>query len=227
MQKGSKMLRMWVLYGLLFGVVLFCAVLFLFNVVSSGDAYHIDNLEQQFKKDNTYGLIITNLIRTDNAFCYDQPVETMPDMPQIMARTSTYDVLVSSADGALLHGGAMRWVMVLQMSAVVAFCAIFVMLVIMLVGLFKAIREGRVFRKQSVKWLWIIGLLVIVMTLSLDTSTYIERQVAFDLLKGTSWEPMHEYTLHVTRLFVGIIVLFMAEILRIGMTMQEEQDLTI
>lgn len=227
MQNGSKMLRMWVLYGLFFAVVVFCAGLFLFNVVSSGDAYHLDNLEQQLKKDNIHGLIITNLIRTDNVFHYDQPVETAAGMPQIQARTNTYDVLISSTDESQLQAGTMRWVMALQIVATISLLSIFVMLAIMLVGLFKAIRKGRVFRKQLVKWLWIIGLFVIVMTLSLDTSTYLERQVAYTLLQGTAWEPMHEYTLHVTRLFVGIIVLFMAEILRIGMAMQEEQDLTI
>mgnify|MGYP002732256697 CR=1 FL=1 len=216
---------MWVLYGLLVSVVLFCAGLIFCNVVTSGDAYHLDDLQRQLQKEHTYGLIITDLIRTDNAYQYDTLLAA--DTYTLHARTNSFDLLVSTDDDAIAHSPLMRWTMALQLMAVLCMGAIFVLIIILLISVFRAISQDRIFRRQSIRWLWAIGLLAILFTLSLDTSTYLERLLAYRLLEGTAWEPLHGFTLHVTRLFVGLIVLFIAEILRIGYTLQEEQDLTI
>lgn len=226
MKKKNKMLRMWVLYGLFLGIILLCAGLFFFNVVTGGDNYHLDNLEHQFQNDNTYGLIITDLYRTDNAYRYDTPVPS-PEGLQLQARTNSFDLLLTTQDMARVDGSRMRWVMALQRVAVLCMAFIFGLVLVLMVKMFLNIRRGRLFNKGSVRLIGLIGIMVIVFTLSLDTSTYLERLEAYALLKDTAWEPMHDYTLHATRLFVGLIVLFLSETLRVGMDMQEEQDLTI
>ena len=220
------MLRIWVLYGLFFGVVLLCVGLFFFNVVSGGDAYNLDNIESQVRNDESYGLIITDLYRTDNAYQYDTPIPSTEGM-QLQSRTNTFDLLFTTKDAALAQSPRMRWVMALQGIAVFCGCFIFGLVLVLMVKMFLNIRRGCLFNKSSVRLISVIGFCIILFTLTLDTSTYIERLEAYALLKGTAWEPMHGYTLHVTRLFVGLIVLFLAEILRVGINMQEENDLTI
>lgn len=226
MKIRNKMQRMWVLYGLFFGIVLFCLVLFLCNIVSTEDDYHMDDLERQFKKEKSYGLIISDLGRTDNLYKYDIPIYSN-EKREINARINTYDIMVRSDDKSEVSPKQINCVMVLQGVAIVSLLAICVLVVVLLISFFKAIKQGRVFHRRSVALLWIIGILMIVMSLSLDTATYIERNFAYQVLANTDWAPMHEYTIHITRLFFGLIVLFAAELLHIGYGMQEEQDLTI
>lgn len=226
-RKMNKMRRMWVLYGLFFGIMLFCLALFLCDVVKSEDSYHLDNLQRQMKKEQRYGLIISDLIRTDNAFKYDIPITTTPKGDEIRGRINTFDLVIESSNPQNVDFGRIKWVMALQIVSVVSLITILILVLVVLTSFFKAIKEGRIFNRKSVRWLSAIGILMIVLALSIDTSTYLERCVAAQLLAGTEWAPMSEYTLHITRLFLGIIVLFVAEILRLGYHIQEEQDLVI
>ena len=82
-------------------------------------------------------------------------------------------------------------------------------------------------KKMRVKWIRLIGILMLLMTLSMDYSIYLEREYAMTLLANTDWFPEHHFTIHFTRIFFSIIILFVAEILNIGYDIQEEQELTI
>ena len=83
------------------------------------------------------------------------------------------------------------------------------------------------FPKKKIRWLTWIGILMIVMSLSMDISIWIEQGLAAKLLAGTEWEPSTAIAIHTTRLFFGLTIIFMAQIFYIGREMQEEQELTI
>lgn len=225
-KRKNKMLRMWVLYGLLVGVALFCAGLIFCNVASNNDIHHLNDLARQLQQDQRHSLIITDLVRSGNPFDYDTPIPA-EGSSTLKARTNSFDLLISTADTSLVESPLMGWAMALQDVALVCMCAIVGLIVALLVNMFRSLRQGRLFRRSGMRLLAVIGLLVILLTLSLDTATYLERLLAFRLLEGSGWEPLHGFQLHATRLFAGLIILFTAEILRIGHTLQEEQDLTI
>ena len=73
----------------------------------------------------------------------------------------------------------------------------------------------------------ILLVLLVLLSLSIDTGTYLERRLAADLLKDTQWMPQVRYTLHFLRIFFGLTLIFLSQIIRIGRELQEEQELTI
>ncbi|MCR5423615.1 MAG: DUF2975 domain-containing protein [Bacteroidales bacterium] len=218
---------MWLLYGLFFFIMLLCVALFMGNVVTAADSYHFDNLRSQLHGEDRYGLMITDLHMKDKVK-QDVLVDGVTkDSTDVYARVNTFDITLVSPDEASVYPSQIRWTLALQVFAVVAFLAIFVCVVVLLFSFYKAIRQWRIFRKSSVLWIRLIGVLMMLMSLALDVSTYMERQYASQWLQDTAWTIDSGFTLHFTRLFFGIIILFVGELLKLGYAMQEEQDLTI
>ena len=73
----------------------------------------------------------------------------------------------------------------------------------------------------------VAGILLVAISLCVDTGAYLERTLARDLLAGTEWQPKASFTIHFTLIFFGLAVIFISQIFRIGREMQEEQDLTV
>lgn len=221
------MKRMWVLYGLFFCIMLFCVVLFFSNFIAAEDSYPFNSLSDQMNKKHTYGLCITDLHRSDNLSKYEISLPSPDKELEITARVHSYDIAVMSPTKQNVNPKQIQFVIGLQVFAVVAMAAIFVLVVVLLVSFYRVIRQGRVFQRRGITWLRVLGILMLLMSLSVDLSVYIERDFAYQLLSGTQWAPQHQFTLHFTRIFFSIIILFVAEILNLGQDMQEEQDLTI
>lgn len=226
-KSANKMKRMWFLYGLFFFIVLLCVALFMSNVVTAEDSYHFDNLRNQLQNEDRYGLMITDLRLADKSREDVLVSGATKDSTDVYARVNTFDITLVSPDEASVYPPQIRWTLALQIFAVVAFLSIFVCVVVLLFSFYKAIRQCRIFRKRSVLWIRLIGVLMLLMSLSLDLGTYLERQYAFQWLQDTMWTIESGFTLHFTRLFFGIIILFVGELLKLGYDMQEEQDLTI
>ena len=215
------------MYGLFFFIVLLCVALFMSNVVTAEDSYHFDNLRNQLQNEDRYGLMITDLRLADKSREDVLVSGATKDSTDVYARVNTFDITLVSPDEASVYPPQIRWTLALQIFAVVAFLSIFVCVVVLLFSFYKAIRQCRIFRKRSVLWIRLIGVLMLLMSLSLDLGTYLERQYAFQWLQDTMWTIESGFTLHFTRLFFGIIILFVGELLKLGYDMQEEQDLTI
>ena len=226
-KSANKMKRRWFLYGLFFFIVLLCVALFMSNVVTAEDSYHFDNLRNQLQNEDRYGLMITDLRLADKSREDVLVSGATKDSTDVYARVNTFDITLVSPDEASVYPPQIRWTLALQIFAVVAFLSIFVCVVVLLFSFYKAIRQCRIFRKRSVLWIRLIGVLMLLMSLSLDLGTYLERQYAFQWLQDTMWTIESGFTLHFTRLFFGIIILFVGELLKLGYDMQEEQDLTI
>ena len=223
MNNTNKMQRIWVLYGLFFAVVLFCVVLFLGNIVSSEEPYRLNNLANQTGK---AGLIVTDLHPTPQSRKAEEYTIDGTDNTAFIT-THSFDAFISFSDKHEIYTPSIRWTVALQIFSVVAFACIFAFVVILLVSFYKAIRSGRVFNKKSLIWIRLIGTLMILLSLALDTSVCIERHTARELLASTGLQVDSEFTLHYMRLLFGIVVLFMGELIHLGNDMQEEQDLTI
>ena len=104
---------------------------------------------------------------------------------------------------------------------------IFALLLVLVIASFRSIKSGRIFQQRGIKWIRLIGILLLLLSLALDLSVYLERINAAALLANTDWVPDHHFTIHFTRIFFSIIILFVAELLNIGYDIQEEQELTI
>jgi len=114
-----------------------------------------------------------------------------------------------------------------RFATVLLLLVIFVFIFIELRTLYKAIKQGKIFQRRSIRCLYVIAISLILMSLCIDFAQYFERQYVAALLHGTGIEVASGFNIHFVRLLFGIVILFMAEILKIGFQMQEEQDLTI
>ena len=65
------------------------------------------------------------------------------------------------------------------------------------------------------------------MTLCEDFARYFEYQYVQQFLANTSVVIDDKFYLHFTRILLGLLILFVAELFKIGYDIQEEQDLTI
>ena len=197
--------------------------LFILNVVTTADPIGVDNLGE---KKHAWRVVITDL-KTRSAYDTHIEVEGLPDSLGAWVRVKSYDVSVVSDRDQIAHSGKAVWCMGLQLFSVVAFVAMVVLAVITIVSFYINVRRGKVFPKKKIRWLTWIGILMIVMSLCIDVSTWIEQSLAASLLAGSNWEPSTAVQLHTTRIFFGLTIIFLAQIFYIGREMQEEQELTI
>ncbi len=194
------------------------------NIVRPADSLTVALMGSQHKD---YGVIITDLTSSPERYSEGLAVEGMADGLDAEAHVSRYDVCVSTDSEQLLHSGKAAWCMGLQVFSTLAGVAMTVLVVMALISLYINVRRGKVFPKRNIRWLTWAGGLMIAMSLSIDISSWIEGTLALNLLEGSSWQPRPGVTIHITRIFFGLTIIFLAEIFAIGREMQEEQELTI
>ena len=223
MAKNNRIARIRTLYAILLGVVAVFIGLFIFNVVSAADPIAVTNFGDQHKD---YGLIITDLQRPAGGGL-QIPVADMGDSLTATVHTNTFDASIASDSAQLLDSGKANWCFWLQVISVVAFVLMIIFFVVPLISFYINVRRGTVFPKKNIRWLTWAGILMILMSLSMDACTWIEQSLAADLLAGTDWEPATPMPIHIGRIVFGVTIIFMAQIFYIGREMQEEQELTI
>lgn len=224
MAKKSGINRIRTLYAVIFGIIVVCICLFVLNVVSPAEPLTVAIMGNQSKD---YGLIITDLHSSPQRHGQGIAVEGMAEGLTAEAYVSRYDVNIAADSEPLLHSGKAAWCMRLQVFSVLAGMAMVVLVVMALISLYINVRRGKVFPKRNIRWLTWAGVLMIVMSLSMDVSSWIENSLAVELLQGSNWQPSPAGSIHVTRIIFGLTIIFLAEIFAIGREMQEEQELTI
>ena len=226
--KNNGLRHIRTLYLLFAGILILCLVLFLSNVLHLSDH---PQLTQFPKADPSYAFRITDLESGGPLYQQEQVIEGTPAGIKAHTHINRFDVDIFSTgeQPAVINlaAGEVRWVMVLQWISVVSLVVIFVLVVIVLFNCYQSARRGQLFPKRNTMLLTLIGVLLTLTSLMLDTSAYIERCVAVDLLQGTVWQPSVHFNLHFTRIFFGLTLIFLAQIFRIGRQMQEDQELTI
>ena len=209
------------------GALLLCMGLFFFDVVTAEDTEQIEHMASSQYNDHDFGFAITDL-HSGNEL-YSQTTELVSDRKDVKmcARVNKFDVEVYADVDRFEKWGAMRWTMCLQVLCGLLLLVIVTLTVIVLVSFYRNLKRGKVFPSKNIKLIRWIGILMIVMSLMADVSTFIERKMALDFLVGTGWEPEVKLSIHFTRILFGLVVVFLAEIFYIGYEMQEEQELTI
>ena len=222
----SKLRRIWILYGLFFVIMLLCLVLFFTNIISSDEPSIFNQIDNLVRNPKQYAIGVTDLYCNDhNDHTY--LVAGTNDDVCISAKVKKYDIAVVTDNATNITSPLTTWTVVLQSFSAIAIMAIFVLIILLMISFYKSIKEGRIFQKRGIKWVWFIGILMFLMSLSTDLSIYLERQYAFTLLANTDWVPDNHFSIHFTRIFFSVIIMFVAEILNIGHGIQQEQDLTI
>ena len=212
------------LYAIFIGVMAVCIGLFFFNIINPADPLLLVPQEGQNKD---YGVIITDLHSSPELYSRGHNVDGLAEGLEATATVRTFDVNITCDNSQMLDAGKARWCMWLQVFCVLAAIAMTILFVMALISFYINVRRGKVFPKKNIAWLAWAGVLMIVMSLSMDVSTYLERTLALDLLADSSWKPQVAVQIHHTRLVFGLAIIFMAEVFKIGREMQEEQELTI
>jgi len=220
-QNNSTLHRIQVLYGLFTIILLGCLALFVSNVVTTSEHPIFPIIPSQ-----KYALVITNMSPdADRQHTFD--VAGLDTQYSASVAVSKFDAQFAAATSEVVADCRIHWVLALQVACCVMMLAIVVLVAIVLVSFYATAKHGRVFPAKSTLLLLIIGLLLVVMSITVDTSTYIERTVALSLLKNTEWQPQHTFIVHFSRIFFGLTIIFLSQIMRIGRELQDEQELTI
>ena len=212
------------LYAIFIGVMAVCIGLFFFNIINPADPLLQVPQEGQ---DKDYGVIITDLHSSPELYSLGHNVDGLAEGLEATATVRTFDVNITSDNSQMLDAGKARWCMWLQLFCILAGIAMTILIVMALISFYINVRRVKIFPKKNIAWLAWAGVLMIVMSLSMDVSTYLERTLALDLLADSSWKPQVAVQIHHTRLVFGLAIIFMAEVFKIGREMQEEQELTI
>ena len=212
------------LYAIFIGVMAVCIGLFFFNIINPADPLLQVPQEGQ---DKDYGVIITDLHSSPELYSLGHNVDGLAEGLEATATVRTFDVNITSDNSQMLDASKARWCMWLQLFCILAGIAMTILIVMALISFYINVRRGKIFPKKNIAWLAWAGVLMIVMSLSMDVSTYLERTLALDLLADSSWKPQVAVQIHHTRLVFGLAIIFMAEVFKIGREMQEEQELTI
>lgn len=224
MAKKAAITRIRTLYAIFIGVMVLCIGLFFLNIINPADPLLTVQADGH---DKDYGVIITDLHSSPGLYRQSHDVDGLPEGIEASATVRSFDVNITSDDSRQLDSSKARWCMWLQVFCVLAGIAMTILIVMALISFYINVRRGKVFPKKNIAWLAWAGMLMIVMSLGMDVSTYLEQSLALELLADSTWEPQVTVQIHHTRIVFGLTIVFMAEIFKIGRQMQEEQELTI
>ena len=212
------------LYGLFGGIMLICLGLFFAHIFYAEEEPLVGELAAFNSK---YAFTVTDLRSSAPLYAIEHSIEDVPEGISAHAHVNRFDIDCYTDDEVIGNDPRLHWATALQLVGMVALAAIVVLVVAALITFYRSAKQGRVFPRKCVTLLLVIGLLLVVLSLSVDTQTYLERRLAHDLLSGSQWVPQARYTIHFTRIFFGLTIIFLSQIIHIGREMQEEQELTV
>ena len=108
-----------------------------------------------------------------------------------------------------------------------SYLTILVLIALIINSIRKSIRDEQPLRHSNILRTRAIGILILVGELSEAFMKYLNNNEAVRLLEGTSFEVVQTFPLSYWNVIVGILFLFMAEVLSLGTQLSEEQKLTI
>ena len=115
----------------------------------------------------------------------------------------------------------------LSMLTGVAYLAVLILIALIINSLRKSIRDEQPLRHGNIGRTRAIGILMLVAALSESFMKYINIREAATLLQGSALQVDTTFPLNYWNIIVGILMLFMAEVLVVGTQLSEEQKLTI
>lgn len=227
-QKNKYLRRLWGIYALFFGVIVSCIALFIFNVISADDYFAFEKLNEKLSREKLSAVVVSDIHNLPESTEHDFQVENGGDSALIInAHMNRLDVSLASRNEDRLGSPLVTLNIVLQYVTVALLFAIFVFVFLSLCSFYKSIKIGKMFRKRNIRYLRIIGILLILMSLSVDFIAYLDRQYVETFLSNTDLAVETGFSMHFTRILFGIVIIFVAEIFNIGKQMQDDQELTI
>ena len=213
--KNKKLKRLWALYGTFFLIVVITLGLFLSDVLITNDRADLMKFMAQQESLNLTAMRSTDLKSAASEYIFDIPIENPNDSAvMLLARVNGYDIV-------------MHWQPFEYKGCVFCLVLVFLFVFVILYSFYKSIKQGTVFQKKNIRWITLIGVFFLVMTLSIDIAKYFEHQYVLQFLEGTSVEVDGRFYINFVRILSGLLILFVAELFKIGSDIQEEQDLTI
>ena len=227
-EKNKKLRRLWALYGTFFVIVVITLGLFLSDIFITNDRDDLMKFKAQQESLSLTAMRSTDLKSASSEYIFDIPIENPNDSAiTLLARVSGYDIVISTQDAQKLESPYQTLTLVFQCIWVLCLVFVFVFVFVILYSFYKSIKEGTVFQKKNIRWIALIGVFFLVMTLCIDIAKYFEHQYVLQFLQGTSVEVDGKFYINFVRILSGLLILFVAELLKIGCDIQEDQDLTI
>lgn len=212
------------LYILFAGILLSCVALTVAGVVGTDEEPQLGGLSTP---ESPYAFTVTDLQTVGTLQGTEQAIDSVRPTMQAHAHIERFSMDFYTKDESITSDPRIGWVMALQAVVMVALAAIVALVAVLLVSLYRSTKRGRVFPTRNSTLMLAVGVLMLVISLCHDLSTYLERTLARDLLAGTQWQPQAHYTVHFTLIFFGLTIVFLSQIFRIGRELQEENELTI
>ena len=212
------------LYILFAGILLSCVALTVAGVVGTDEDPQLGGLSTP---ESPYAFTVTDLQTVGTLQGTEQAIDSVRPTMQAHAHIERFSMDFYTKDESITSDPRIRWVMALQAVVMVALAAIVALVAVLLVSLYRSTKQGRVFPTRNSTLMLAVGVLMLVISLCHDLSTYLERTLARDLLAGTQWQPQAHYSVHFTLIFFGLTLVFLSQLFRIGRELQEENELTI
>ena len=149
-------------------------------------------------------------------------IDNLPE--NITPTISRLDLKVTVDEAYTLGNGFCYLLMVITG---LSYLTILVLIALIINSLRKSIRDEQPLRHSNILRTRAIGILILVGELSEAFMKYLNNNEAVRLLEGTSFEVVQTFPLSYWNVIVGILFLFMAEVLSLGTQLSEEQKLTI
>lgn len=229
MQNKKKLHKHLIIIYILYVIILVAG--FMFNTVQSFTAGFTAGMmaagEDMDKNEHSY------YVMADVRNAQEGMMMEMEGLPEHIAVPFAHLHLRVTEPGTLTIGEAFRvqadsiCAYVLLLISGLSFLAVFVLIALMINSLRKSIRDELPLRHSNILRTRIVGGLLILTELCNAFFLYIHQCKAAELLVGTPYEVMTRFPINYWNLIVGLLFLFMAEVLAIGTQLSEEQKLTI
>lgn len=102
-----------------------------------------------------------------------------------------------------------------------------VLTVMLILNLGRSIVRKDIFNMRTIRLCRWYAVMIAIASVSYGISTYIDEAVVADYLRGTEWEFTPSLPLNLSGMTVALMVYIFSEILKIGHTLTQEQELTI
>lgn len=164
---------------------------------------------------------------------YGTPTGTSPDGGvAVYSRVNSYNLLMVGKEASEIYTPKVIGAEVLILGGFGCQIAVFVLLFMILGAIRRGLKNGTVFSRAIIRYMKLLAIMVIASTIASDVALYLMHLNSIDLL--TQYCPDSGLTLDagvpvssVSELFIGVVIMFLAEIFNIGYNMTEEQKLTI
>lgn len=144
----------------------------------------------------------------------------------------SYNMMVSGTDPSKVYTPKVLSSYALLFVGLACRIAVFVLLFMILGSIRRSLRNGTVFSRKVIRYMRWLGWMVVVGTIVSDVAVYLMHLNSIDMLEQyargldlplDAGVPVDS----VPELFIGVVIMFLAEVFNIGYDMTEEQKLTV